>query len=96
VHQIVSSPIRNALVPQERGAMRMSLTRTGRIIGATLRQLTGARSTAPEITMTAGPYFANNMCELHYAGDDLELVIEHATPDGDGGADLDEVARVAL
>ncbi len=96
VHQVVSSPIRNALIPPERSAMRFTLTRTGRMIGAALRRLSGAGRSAPGITMTAGPFFANNMCELYYAGEDLGLVMEHATPDGSGGAHLAEVAHVEL
>lgn len=96
VHQIVSSPIRNALIPPERGAMRMTLTRLGRFVGGTLRRMSRAPRSAPGITMTAGPYFANNMVSLHYSGTAVELVIEHATPDGSGGASLDSVARVAL
>ena len=96
VHQVVSSPIRNALIPPQRGAMRFTLTRTGALIGAVLRRLSGARRSAAGIEMTAGPFFANNMAELHFSGDSAALVIEHATPDGTGGGDLRQVASVAL
>jgi hypothetical protein len=96
VHQVVSSPIRNALIPHERGAMRTSLTPVGRRIGATLRWLARGPSTAPHINVTSGPYFSNNMCELHYDGADVDVTVEHSTPQDDGGITLDEVARVQL
>jgi hypothetical protein len=36
------------------------------------------------------------MCELRYAGDDVELVVEHATPDDDGKPQLAVVADLSL
>jgi hypothetical protein len=96
VHQVVSSPIRNALIPHERGAMRTSLTPVGRRIGAILRWLARGPSTAPHINVTSGPYFSNNMCELHYDGADVDVTVEHSTSQDDGGITLDEVARVKL
>ena len=95
-HQVVSSPIRNALIPYERGAMRFTLTRTGAVIGSVLRRLVRGPRTAPHFELTSGPYFANNMCELRYAGDDVELVVEHATPDDDGKPQLAVVADLSL
>ena len=94
----MSSPIRNALIPPERGVMRFTLTRTGKWIGAALRRLTWRRPSAIGMEVTAGPFFANNMCELHYRGDDVELVIEQATPSDDDPprGELAEVARVRL
>jgi hypothetical protein len=96
VHQVVSSPIRNALIPHERGAMRTSLTPVGRRIGATLRWLARGPRTAPHINVTSGPYFSNNMCEVHYSGTDVDVTVEHSTPQDDGGITLDEVAHVRL
>ena len=96
VHQVVSSPIRNALIPPERGVMRFTLTRVGRSVGALLRRSTRTRPTAVPIEMTAGPYFANNMCLIDYRGDDVRVIIEQAVPDGDGGGVLNEVARTKL
>jgi hypothetical protein len=96
VHQIVSSPIRNALIPHERSIMRFTLTRAGKRIGALLRRMAGAGRTAPGIAVTAGPYFANNMVQVLYRGDDVEAVFEHSTASDDGDSDLDEVARVML
>lgn len=96
VHQVVSSPIRNALIPPERGVMRFTLTRTGKWTGSMLRWLARGPKSAPHIEVTSGPYFANNMCELHYRGADVEVVVEHSTSDRDGTISLDEVAHVHL
>jgi hypothetical protein len=95
VWQIVSSPVRNALIPPERGVMRFALTRTGRWIGAALRRLSRAEDTRPHIDLAAGPLFANNLCEIRFHGAHAELTIEHYLPDG-GQPDLDQVETVAL
>jgi hypothetical protein len=96
VHQVVASPIRNALIPHERSIMRFSLTRTGARIGRVLRWMARGPRTAPHIGVTSGPYFANNMAEIHYRGRDVDVTVEHSTPDDDGGSELAEVAHVAL
>ncbi len=96
VHQVVASPIRNALIPHERSIMRFALTRTGARIGRVLRWLARGPRTAPHIGMTSGPYFANNMAEIHYRGRDVDVTVEHSTPDDDGAGTLDEVAHVAI
>jgi hypothetical protein len=61
-----------------------------------LRWLARGPKTAPHIDVTSGPYFANNMAELHYDGSALEVTVEHSTSEDDGGITLDEVARVVL
>lgn len=96
VHQVVSSPIRNALIPPERGVMRFTLTEWGRRIGAVLRRLSGVRPSAVPMEVTAGPFFANNMCVVDYRDDDVVLVVEHAVADHDGRGQLREVARLSL
>lgn len=84
VHQVVSSPIRNALIPPERGVMRFTLTTTGARIGAALRRLTRRPATAIPIDMIAGPHFANNMVMIRYRLDDVSIVIEQSTSSDDG------------
>jgi len=96
VYQLVSSPIRNALIPPERSVMRFTLTRTGARIGAALRRLTRRRPSAVPIDMITGPHFANNMAVINYRGDRVEVVIEHSTSADDDGPDLTEVACIAL
>mgnify|MGYP006202162987 CR=1 FL=1 len=47
--------MRNALIPPERGVMRLTLTRTGRRIGAVLRRLVRAPQTRPGIDVVTVP-----------------------------------------
>ena len=95
VWQIVSSPVRNALIPPERGVLRFAATRWGRWIGASLRRLARAPDTRPHIEVAAGPLFANNMCVIEFRGAHAELTIEHYVADG-GEPDLAEQPRVTL
>ena len=97
VWQIVSSPIRNALIPHERGAMRFSITRGGRVVGSLLRRLSRGPDTRPGLEMAAGPFFANNMCELTFGRDDVTAVFENSTSIADGDEpDLTVVGRITL
>jgi hypothetical protein len=96
VHQIVSSPIRNALIPHERGVLRLSLSRAGAFVGSMLRRSARSPADAVPIEVKAGQYFANNMCVIDYDGPDAWVVVEQAVPDGAGGGVLNEVARVRL
>ena len=97
VHQVVSSPIRNALIPPERGVIRFMLSGAGRRAGAILRRLTGRRPSAVAIETDAGPFFANNMATIRYRGQDVELALEQGTPaDGGRRGELTEVARIRL
>ncbi len=96
VWQLVSSPIRNALIPHERGAMRFSLTRTGARVGGLLRRLARGADTRPAIEVVAGPFFANNMCEVVYGRDRIEVAFEQSTSSDGDEPDLNEVGRLAL
>ena len=84
VWQIVSSPIRNALIPHERGAMRFATKRAGAIVGAVLRRASRGPDTRPHLQIEAGPHFANNMCEVVYAADQITVTFEHSTSIADG------------
>ena len=76
-------------------AMRFTLTRTGRLVGAVLRRLVGAPDTRPHIDVVAGPLFANNLCALRYEGAKAELKIEQYVPDG-GEPKLADTPHVTL
>ena len=65
IRQVVASPLRNALVPPQRGVMRFMLTRTAAFLGRLLARSVGRRSTAPRMEMSTGPLFSNNIGELH-------------------------------
>lgn len=95
VWQVVGSPIRNALIPPERGVMRGTLTKSGARVGNLLRRLVKSPETRPGIQVEAGPFFANNMCELHYRADSVELSIEQSVIEDDAAV-LNEIASVTL
>jgi hypothetical protein len=85
VHQLVSSPIRNALVPRERAAIRFALSRTGKWIARGLRRCARRRHTEITWEMTHGPIFANVLGGATFDGRDARVLIEqaHATDEGD-------------
>jgi hypothetical protein len=96
VWQVVSSPMRNALIPPERGVMRLSMSRYGRWLAGLLRLAARAPDTRPGIELAAGPFFANNVTEIRYDGARIELVIENFHPDDDGAPELHELSRLDL
>jgi hypothetical protein len=85
VHQLVSSPIRNALIPRERAAIRFALSRFGKLIARGLRRTSRRRHTELSWEMTHGPVFANVLGGATFDGRGLRVVIEqaHATDDGE-------------
>jgi len=96
VWQVVSSPIRNALIPHERGAMRFATTRGGGFVGSLLRRSSRGADTRPGLAVEAGPYFANNMCVIEFGTDRVEAVFEQSTSVDEGDVpDLTEVGRAA-
>jgi len=101
VWQIVSSPIRNALIPHERSAMRFATTRAGGVVGSALRRSARGSDTRANPEVVAGPYFANNMVQLNYNYNDdndcIEVIFEQSTSIDDGDdPDLTEVGRLTI
>jgi hypothetical protein len=95
VHQVVSSPIRNSLARRDRRVLRFTMSRMGKLIGDLLMR--GARRWIPVTwTLTHGPEFANEMGLLQVRGRELELVIERARNDAEGGEVLEVAIRTAL
>jgi hypothetical protein len=87
IRQVVCSPLRNALPPQERAVIRFALTRTGRAIGRALRRAAGRRRTACSWTITEGPVFANciGLASLDARG--VEVCVEQAVSTPSDGVD---------
>jgi hypothetical protein len=79
VHQLVSSPIRNALGVRERAVMRFSGTRTARLLAGLLRR--SARVPEPEVpwSIESGPFFRNDMAQLTLHGRQAWLQMEQIT-----------------
>jgi PhoD-like phosphatase len=97
VHQLVSSPIRNALKPPESTAMRLGTSRFALRIGRVLRRAAGRRRTPVLWKMDCGPTFANCLSQLSFAGRSAELVVLQARPHDDNALpELDRVIEVDL
>jgi hypothetical protein len=95
VHQLVNSPIRNALRPFERWAMRIATSRVGALIARGLRRSTGGRRPDVRWDVDHGPVFANCVGVLKFDGDAATVCLESATAD-DGTPNLEVVFEVDL
>jgi hypothetical protein len=97
VHQLVSSPIRNALKPPESTAMRLGTSRFALLVGRFLRRTARRRRTRVLWKMDSGPTFANCLSQLFFVGRSAELVVLQARPhDDDAPPKLDRVIEVDL
>jgi hypothetical protein len=84
VNQLVSSPIRNALVPRERAAIRFALSRSGKWVARALRRTVRRHRTEMSWRMTHGPVFANVLGAATFDGRHAKLLVEQATADDNG------------
>jgi hypothetical protein len=84
VHQLVNSPMRNALRPHERATIRFALSRAGKAVARMLRW--SVRNKPPVVTwqLDQGPVFDNCIGEITFDGDDAKLSIERAVVGNDG------------
>jgi hypothetical protein len=96
INQVVSSPIRNALVKYERTVIRFSLSRFGRSLGRVMRRSIGRAPDPLVWELDHGPYFANNIGLLTFDESGAHLTIERARPDDDGEAMLELVVDTVL
>jgi hypothetical protein len=96
VHQIVNSPIRNALNPKERLAMRVAVSRVGSLVTRGLRRTVRRRKAGVEWDLDEGPVFDNCLGQLLVDGANALLVQEHSCPSNDGSAQLDLLYEVDL
>ena len=96
VNQLVSSPIRNALVPRERRVIRFALSRIGKWIAGGLRRAAGRRRSDLTWEMTHGPVFANVMGLATFDGRSARVTVEQARAAGDGSAELEIVIESEL
>jgi hypothetical protein len=84
VNQLVSSPIRNALVPRERAAIRFAISRSGKWIARALRRTARRHRTDLRWRMTHGPVFANVLGAATFDGPKAKVLVEQATADENG------------
>jgi hypothetical protein len=96
-HQVVNSPIRNALTGKERLLMRTAISRPAALLGRALRRLAGRERTDLRWRMDHGPVWANSIGELRITGRRAEVKLEQASPaDEQGTPQLDAVFVVDL
>lgn len=88
VHQVVSSPIRNALGRRDRWVIRAAASNLGKVAGAAFARL--VRRQRPHVSWDVddGPYFSNAMAVLLFDQDHVRLVVEQARPTAQGGTNL--------
>ena len=96
VHQIVNSPIRNALNPKERFAMRAAMSRAGAVAARGLRRTVARRHVPLTWAVDEGPVFDNCLGQLLIEGPSARLVQEHSCPSDDGSATLDLLYDIDL
>jgi PhoD-like phosphatase len=97
VHQLVSSPIRNALKPPESTAMRLGASHIALLVGRFLRRATGRRRTRILWKIDRGPTFANSLSELSFDARAARLAVLQARPhDDDTQPELDTVIDIDL
>lgn len=97
VHQVVSSPIRNALVTSERRVIGFAAGRVGSVLGTALMRLAGRPGRRHRFELTSGPFFNNNIGLLTYDADGhARAVIERARSDEGGRAVLETVIDAGL
>lgn len=97
VHQLVSSPIRNALKPPESTAMRLGTSRIAGALGRGLRRGVGRRRPAESWKIDVGPIFANCLSELSFQSRIAQLVVLQARPHvDDAKPEFDEVIEIDL
>jgi hypothetical protein len=96
LHQVVSSPIRNALTAPQRRAMRTGASRVGDVIARALRRSVRLPPSPVSIELENGPVFGNCMAELVFADRTCRLRVEHAHSDDDGNPVFALVTDVEL
>jgi hypothetical protein len=97
VHQLVSSPIRNALKPPESTAMRLAKSKVAAALGRVLRRGAGRKRPAVSWRIDVGPIFANSLGELSFRSRSARLCILQARPHvDDAKPEFDELVEIDL
>ena len=96
IHQLVSSPIRNALTRTERTAMRLVMARLTGLLGRGLRRAVGRERTRVRWSLDHGPIWENCLGTLTITGRAARAVMEQALPDDAGEPVLITVFETSL
>ncbi len=83
VHQLVCSPMRNALVHRERAVIRAAVSTPGRVLGSLLRRLVRAPRPALRWDRTPTILFNNAMARLEISGQQAEVELHNSGDEAD-------------
>ena len=97
IHQLVNSPIRNALTPPERTGMRLGMSWFAVGLGRVLRRSVRRKRTSVSWKIDRGPVFANCLGQISFEGRSARLVVQQARPhDENAKPDFETVFEVDL
>lgn len=97
IRQVVSSPMRNALITPERGVIHFSSGRIGSGIGRLLARLAGCPPVRHRFELETGPWFSNNIGTLVFDGSGHgRVVIEQAALLGDAAGNGEPVLTAVV
>ncbi len=83
IHQLVSSPIRNALKPPESTAMRLGTSRLARTFGRALRRTARRWRATVAWDIDRGPVFGNSLGQILFDGRSARLQLLQTQPHDD-------------
>ncbi|MDO8391529.1 MAG: alkaline phosphatase D family protein [Actinomycetota bacterium] len=84
IHQLVSSPIRNALKPQERTVMRLATSQFARRVARVLRHAAHRDRARVKWRLDRGPLFGNALSEVTFTGRSAQLKVLCTRPHEEG------------
>jgi PhoD-like phosphatase len=96
VHEVVCSPLHQAMPPKMRFAQRLASTRASGRAGAIAAALAGASVPGMRWRVTAGPWFENMIAVLEFDGTTARVRFDRAAADASGAPRLSTAAEARL
>jgi hypothetical protein len=96
VHEVVCSPLHQAMPPKMRFAQRLASTWASGRVGTIAATLAGARAPGMTWRVTAGPWFQNMIAVLEFDGSAARVRFDRAAADESGAPRLSTVAEARL
>jgi hypothetical protein len=96
VHQLVSSPIRNVLRPNERFGMRLVLSRPAALLGRALRRSVRRPRTELRWSIDHGPVWGNSIGLLTFTARGARVALEQSRPGDDDEPTLTTAFDISL
>jgi hypothetical protein len=96
VHQVVSSPLRNPLLPRLRREVRATLLPGAAVPARLMARAAGVAPLGVRWRLDCGPWFDNQLATLEAQGGRLALRVERAVLTGEGTPALEPLAERRL